>query len=1020
MGITKLVLKRPVSAVLAILCLIVFGISSVFNTTLELTPDMDMSMMVIMTYYSGASPEDVAELVTKPIEDNISALSGLDNITSKSSEGSSMIMLSYDYGTDMDKAYDDLKKKVDQVSRELPDGCKTPSIFEMNMNSGSDMTLMIQNKKESANLYNYVENKLSPEFEKIPEVADIKINGGNKQYISIELNEEKMLQYGVTMSSIAGDISAADATIPAGSTLDGSQELSVSTRMKYDSFEALGDIPLTTKNQNDVVYLQDVATVNYANEKNDSIAKYDGEDTITISISRQQSASSMKLSEKVRNTIDTLSKKDNALEITVISDTSENITDSINDVVKTLILAIVISMIIIYLFFGDIKASLIVGSSIPASILAALILMSSMGYSLNMITLSALTLGVGMMVDNSIVVLESCFRVTAKNKEKQGLLEYARDALDGTGIVAMSVIASTITTCVVFLPLGLLSGMTGQMFGPLGFTIVFCMSASLISAITVVPLCYMMYKPEEKTKAMLNDSVKELQDGYRVLMQKILPKKKTVMITSVLLLVGSLLLATTLTIELMPSDDQGEISITVNTRPGTEIKKIEPALDEIEEIIKQDPDLEHYRTEFTGGSGNSEATIAATLKDDRSMETKDVVNKWKKELSDVTNCDISVEMKSSMSMMSSSGDNYEVMIQGADYDEVKEVVNEIVSDIETRDDIARVHSSIDNSSPVVEVTVDAIKAKSYGLTAGTIGSTLRSILTGSTVTSIPVNGEDTDVKVEYPVDQYDSLYEIKNILLSAGNGGQVVLTDVADVHYVDSPASIARADKQYNVTITAEYSDKATKESPKQILEETVKPNLTGTVTIGKSTMDKTRSREMGNLMMALLEAVFLVFVVMASQFESPKYSLMVMTTIPFSLIGSFSLLWLTDCSISMVSMVGFLMLIGTAVNNGILYVDTANQYRGTMDFDEALIEAGATRIRPILMTTLTTVISMIPMAMAFGNAGSMNQGLAIVNIGGLTASTLLCLLMLPVYYSVMTPKHERNAFCGRSEGPGM
>ena len=247
MGITKLVLKRPVTAVLAILCLIVFGISSIFNTTLELTPDMDMSMMVVRTSYAGASPEDVAELVTKPIEDNLSALSGLDTITSKSNEGSSMIMLSYEYGTDMDKAYDDLKKKVDQVARELPEGCKTPSIFEMNLNSGQDMTLMVRNEKESANLYNYVENKLSPEFEKIPEVADIEINGGNKQYVSIELNEEKMLQYGGTMSSIAGDISAADATIPAGSALDGSQELSVSTRMKYDSFDALGDIPLTTK-----------------------------------------------------------------------------------------------------------------------------------------------------------------------------------------------------------------------------------------------------------------------------------------------------------------------------------------------------------------------------------------------------------------------------------------------------------------------------------------------------------------------------------------------------------------------------------------------------------------------------------------------------------------------------------------------------------------------------------------------------------------------------------------------------
>lgn len=1008
MGITKLVLKRPVSAILAVLCLVVFGILSIFNTTLELAPDMDMSMLIVRTIYTGASPEDVADLVTKPIEDNLSALSGLDTITSKSNEGASMIMLSYDYGTDMDKAYDDLRKKVDAVTNNLPSGCKTPAIIEMNLNSSTDMTLMVQNKKESANLYNYVENKISPEFEKIPEVAEVDIKGGNKQYISIELNEEKMLQYGVTMASIASDISSADSTIPAGSTLDGSQELSVSTRMKYDSFELLGDIPLTTANKNDIVYLQDVATVNYASEKNDSIARYDGQDTVTLAISKQQSASSMTLSDKVKDTIDALTRKDPNLSLTVIDDSADSIVDSLTDVVTTLLLAVIISMIIIFLFFGDIKASLIVGSSIPISILAALIMMSVMGYSLNMITLSALTLGVGMMVDNSIVVLESCFRVTAKYDKKPELIKYAHDALDGSGIVATSVIASTITTCVVFLPLGLLTGMVGQMFGPLGFTIVFCMAASLISAITVVPLCYMLYKPEEKKRAPFNRPVKSLQDGYREIMKKILPKRKTVMVASVLLLIGSIMLASTLTIELMPSDDQGEIAITVDTRPGTETSKIEPVLNEVEDIIRKDSNLDHYRTEFSGGNGNSSATISASLKDDRTMKTKDVVNKWKKELEDVTNCDISIEMSSSMSMMSSTKDSYEVIIQGADYDEVKSVVRDIVAQLSERDDIARVHSGIENSSPVVEVTVDAIKAKSYGLTAGSIGNTLRSILTGSTVTSIAVAGEDTDVKVEYPVDEYNSLYEIKNILLAAGNGGQVVLTDVADVHYTDSPAAINRTDKQYNVTITAEYSDKATTATPKQILNDVVNPNLTGTVTIGQSMATKTQASELSKLVVALFEAVFLVFIVMASQFESPKYSLMVMTTIPFSLIGSFSLLWLTDVSISMVSMVGFLMLIGTAVNNGILYVDTANQYRSTMEFNEALIEAGATRMRPILMTTLTTVISMVPMAMALGNAGSMNQGLAIVNIGGLTASTILCLIMLPVYYSVMTPKDKR------------
>ncbi len=1014
MGITKFVLKRPVTAILAVLCLIVFGIVSVTGATLELSPDTDMSMMIIMTNYSGASPEDVAELVTKPIEDSVSTLSGLKTMSSTSSDGMSMIMMEYDYGTDMDEAYDDLKKKVDQVaSMSLPDDCSTPTIVEMNSNSSEDISLMIENEKEASNLYNYVENTISPEFEKLSDVADVTVRGGNEKYVSIELAEDKMKQYGVTMTSIAQDIKAADTTIPAGDTKDGSRELSVSTRMNYDTVETLKNIPLTTNSSN-IVYLSDVAVISYTAKDSSSIARYDGNDTITIGISKQQSASAMTLSSEVKEVISSLEQEDSNLHITVISDSADSIQESLSSVVETLILAIIISMAIIWLFFGDLKASLIVGSSIPTSILAALILMRAMDFTLNIITLSALTLGVGMMVDNSIVVLESCFRITAKYNQRPNLIKYAHDALDGTHIVTLSVVASTATTCVVFLPLAMLNGMVGQMFKPLGFTIVFCMVASLISAITVVPLCYMLYKPKEKQKAPLNRPVQELQDSYRALMRKLLKKKKTVLATSVVLLIGSCMLATTLKMELMSSDDQGNVSISIEMRPGTTIDSMETTLAKVEEVIKQDEDLEHYRTEYSSGGmrGSSSASISAELKDDRTKSTKETATLWKQQLADITNCSISVDMSSSMSMMSSAFNSYEVILQGADYDEVKSVTSTIIEELKTRDDVAQVHSNIENAAPIVEVSVDAVKAKANGLTSAQVGNTLYSMLSGSEATTISIDGEDVSVMLEYPDGSYDTLNRIKNILLTNASGGQVVLTDVADVHYEDSPSSISRKNKQYQVTISAQYQGNADANTENEILSEVVKPNLTSGVSVGVNSMNSSMNEEFSNLFAALAEAVFLIFVVMAAQFESPKYSLMVMTTIPFSLIGSFSLLWLTNVSISMVSLVGFLMLIGTAVNNGILYVDTVNQYRETMDFDTALIEAGATRMRPILMTTLTTVISMIPMAFAIGNAGSMTQGLAIVNIGGLTASTILCLLMLPVYYSVMTRKKDKVKVC--------
>lgn len=1002
MGITKFVLKRPVTAVLCVICLIVFGIQSLTGMTMELTPDMDMSMMIVYTSYPGASPDDVSELVTKPIENSVSTLSGLDSISSTSSEGTSMIMLEYEYGTDLDEAYDDLKKKVDLLAnRELPEDAETPAIIEMNSNSGADISMVVENPNKES-LYNYVNNDIVPEFEKLSDAAEVAVSGGSEEYIKVELLTEKMKQYGVTMSSIASDIAAADLAYPAGTTRVGSQELSVSTKMNYDTQEALSDIPLTTSG-GDIVYLEDVANIYTASNSGDSIARYDGEDTISLQITKQQSSTAMELSSAVNGVIKTLMAEDPNLKITVVSDTADSIESSLLSVAETLILAVIISMVIIWLFFGDVKASLIVGSSIPVSILAALIVMSQMGLTLNIITLCALTLGVGMMVDNSIVVLESCFRVT--DNRPSGFIEYMKDALEGSHIVGASVIASTATTCVVFLPLAMLTGMTGQLLSPLGFTIVFCMVASLLSSITIVPLCYMLYRPKERKKAPFSTPIVRMQDGYRKIMKVILPKKKTVMAVSVALLIFSVFLATHLDVELMASDDNGEISISIETRPGLMTERTDEIAKQVEEIIVRHEDLESYMT-TGGGSGmmsSGSASITAYLKDNRKMSTEEVATQWKRELQDITDCDITVDISGSMSMMSSFGNSFETIIKGADYDEVKEVSDKIVNALMERTEVTKVHSDAENSSPVVEITVDAVKAKAAGLTAASIGSTLNGILSGIEATELDVDGDSISVMVEYPEGSYETLDQVKGIVLPAGNGSSVLLTDVADVGFKDSPASIRREEKQYKVTISAEYTEYATEKTEATLKQEAVTPNLTGSVTTGLNSIDQSMNDEFTAIFGAIATAIFLIFVVMAAQFESPKFSLMVMVTIPFSLIGSFGLLWLTGTKISMVSLVGFLMLVGTVVNAGILYVDTVNQYRDTMDRDTALIEAGATRLRPILMTTLTTILSMIPMAVGLGSSGEMTKGLAIVNIGGLTASTILSLLMLPVFYCIMS-----------------
>lgn len=1006
MGLTKAVLKRPVTTILVVLCLIVFGIQSVLGAKMELMPSMDMPMLIISTIYPGASPEDVNDLVTTEIEDNIGSLSGIKNVQSTSMENVSIVIVQYDYGKDMDVAYDDLKKKMDRVEAELPDDCQTPMVIEMNMDDMASMYLAVNHKTEP-NLYNYVNNTLVPEFEKISTVTDVDVSGGQEEYVKIELVPEKLEQYHLTMSSIATAIGSANFTYPAGDTIVGGQKLSVSAGTEYDTVDLLKQIPISLGNGN-VIYLEDVANVGNALEDASGIARYNGNDTISIGIKKQQSATAMEVSKAVNQTIARMTANDPNLEVIVVNDTSDSIQTSLMSVVQTMVMAVIVSMVIIFLFFGEMKASLIVGTSIPISILAALILMQMMGFTLNVVTLSSLVLGVGMMVDNSIVVLESCFRST----KGKGIVGYREAALEGSGIVIQSIIGSTATTCVVFLPLALLEGMTGQMFMPLGFTIIFCLVASLISAMTIVPLCYCMYRPQEKENSPVGGLLRAMQDGYRSIMKSILPKKKTVMFVSVAMLVFSFWMATQLRMELMTADDTGTISVSIETRPGLRVEETNKILEQVEAIISPDEDLESYML-TSGGSGMSlgggGASLTAYLIDDRKRETDEVVKEWKTLLNKVVGANITVEASSSMSMMSSAG-GVEYILQSTQYDDLKEASDKIADELLARPEVSKVHTTLENAAPVVKLDIDAVKANAENITPQQIAGSVSNILGGTEATTLDVDGEEVSVKVEYPSDQYDTIDELQGIVLTNNAGGSVALTDVADITFKDSPTSITRKDKQYQVTITGDVmtDDPRAKAAIEQTLyNEVVTKYMTPTISRAANAMDTAMMEEFANLFGAIATAVFLVFVVMAAQFESPKFSLMVMTTIPFSLIGSFGLLYLADVSISMTSLLGFLMLSGTVVNNGILYVDTVNQYRQTMDMETALIEAGATRLRPILMTTLTTIVAMIPMAFAYGDSGKSMQGLALVDVGGLIASTVLALLMLPVYYAIMNRKKK-------------
>lgn len=999
MGLTRLSLKRPVSVIIIIAAIVIFGVSSIFSLNMQLMPEMEMPMFIVMTTYVGVSPEDIDELVTQKIEEVGGNLKGLKSMESISEENLSMVLFRYEYGTDMDDAYMDLLEEINSNKSKLPDDVKTPTIIEMNMNSMPVVTIAASAEGD-VDLLHYVEDTVKPELERIKDVAQVNLSGGDDTYISVSIDPQKMNQYGLTMSSLVNYIKSADFTMPVGTAARGKQSMNVSISAEYSTTEQLEKVPLTTQ-KGQVITLADIATVTQKSKKSNSFSRYNGEEVVNISITKRQSAGDVEVATQVKECIERLSKDGVKFDIT--SDTSKDVISSLKSVGETLVLGMVLSMFILFLFFGDIKGSLIVGSSMPVSLLITFLLMKLMGFSLNVITMGGMVIGVGMMVDNSIVVLESCFR-----KRDDGY-HYKEAAEKGTKFVMNSIIASTATTIAVFLPIALTKGLSGQFFKPLGFTIVFSLLASLISAITLVPLFFSKYKPVEKKNTPITKALAAISSAYSRLLGKVIRHKALAVIVSLVLLIGTGFAATLLNTELMPQADQGRIAISIKGKPGLKIEEYDNYMAGLEEFIMQNPDVEKYSLSADSSSGSGNITVF--LKKDRVKETWETVEQWRLALIDETGFDVSIKEDSSDGMGSLGGATVDVTLVGSNLEDLKvasDMMREMMKEVPG---VISVTSSADTSGSKAKIVVDPMKSAAVGFTPAMIANEVNMALSGVDTIDVTNNRKLYTVKVEYPEGLYTNVEDLNSLVMTSPSGKQILLSDVADVVYTDSAQEIARLDKNYSYTISATTTKKAKFDAEKEIKDKAEKTAYPGDVAIGSSTMDDMMIEEFTSLGIAIVVAIILVVMIMAMQFESIRFSMMVIWCIPFSLVGSIGLMLITGTTITMVSLMGILMLIGTVVNNGILFVDTANQLRedNHMEREAALMETGRLRLRPILMTTLTTILAMVPMALGIGEGTESMESMGMVIIGGFVASTFLTLLLLPVFYILMDRKKRKD-----------
>lgn len=1003
MSLTKLALRRPVSVILIIVALAVFGLSSIPGFKMQLTPDMEMPMLIVMTAYPGADPESVQELVTEVVEEAGESLSGIDSVTAQSSENVSMVMFTYEYGVDIDECYTDLRTALDTASMRMPSDASTPVVMELNLSAVADMTLSARTESD-LDLKKVLEDSLIPELEAITDMAQVELSGGTEEYIRILLDEQALKQYGLNMAAVANYLAAVDFTMPAGRVEQGSQDVAVSATMEYNTVQRLKQVPIITA-YGSVVYLSDVAEVSMQKEAPETISKSNGKENISISVQKKQSAGAVGLAADVQEVIEEFHAKHPEIRVTVEYNSAEVIKSSLWSVGKTLIIGVALSMAVLFLFFGDFKASLIVGSSMPISLLATLLLMKAMGFSMNIVTMGSLVIAIGMIVDNSIVVIESCFRASEQERK------FKEAALIGTKSVTMSIIASTITTIVVYLPLSLMDDLAGQLFQQLGFTIVFAMLASLISAMTLVPLFYSVFRPKEKKELFINKFLHWTNEKYRALLAKAMHRKGLVILLTIAMMAVSLAMFSDLNLELMPASDEGIVSVSATFRPGTTLKAKEEAMVKLEELAKSEPDVLSYSVSV--GSDNT-ASLTAYLSKERELTTADVVEKWNTATKDYVNMNLEISSSGSTMGTMMTTASVEVDLRGTDMEILKEYAAKAQTLMEEVDGVLKVSSSAADTTSAIHLEIDPLMTMHYGMTPIQVASSVNNILSGMDVLTVTREGTEYDVRMEYPSGLYDDVNKLMEATLTSAQGMQVPLREMAEVTYTDAPQTITKVDGKYQIALTAATTQEAQYTAKEEIQEALAALALPESVELADDMMTEMMTEELIAIGKSIAVAVFLVFLVMAMQFESPRFSFMVMMCVPFSLIGSFFLLWIGDFTISMVSMMGFLMLVGIVVNNGILYVDTVNQLRYEMPLTEALTESGCIRLRPILMTTLTTILSMIPMGLGIGNNAQIMQGMALVIIGGLVASTILTLLLMPTIYLLIDKKTQRQKRNGK------
>ena len=1036
MNISRFAVKKPTTILIIFVVLAALGIYTAVSLPIDLFPDIELPMVAIITNYDKASPEEVERSLTRPLESAVSGITGLSKTTSTSALGSSTLLLELEYGTNLDAAVNEVRDRLDLVRDMLPEEASSPTIIRADPSMLPIMSLILTGNRTPEELRQYAEDTVQPKLEQIDGIASATISGGREKVIRIDIPRDRLDAYGLSIPQIAQMIGSQNVYGSGGQITQGDINYSITTSGQYKSLEDIRNTVISYKMTESTgmsipqmrsILLRDVADVYEGYKDVSTLAYFNGQPAVMLQLQKQSGSNSLQTSAAVYEKIEELEEMlPNDLSIEVGMDTTEIIQMSIDQVMDSAVQGAILAVLVLFVFLRSFKSTSIIAITIPVSLIITLGLMYFSGLTLNLMTLAGLALGVGMLVDNSIVILENIY--SYRNRGTKATIS----AILGSQEMTSAIISSTLTTICVFLPLVMFSDklkMIGQVFTGLTFTIVFSLLCSLVVAIVLVPVLSSKYLKLEKAEELkrvgffgkidraLARFFDALDKGYAIAVKNVLKRKAILIIVILVLLVGSIAMIPVIGFEFMPSEASNTVTLNVSMPKGTKLEATEEVIMKMESITRQEINGIINTSVTIGGTGTNTASLTITLYPfsqrqegfDNDKTTQDTLRNY---FGLFPGADFSFSNSSMLSMAAGSG--VDITLKGDDLDLLKSTAQQIVTLLKEEGEgyVTEPKSDLEDGLPQIDILVDRNRIYNFGLNVFSISNEISSNISGQMAGRFANDGEEYDIIVGLSEEDRSRITDLEEIFINNTSGKKVPLSNFASWEESTSPVAIKRENQTRAIHVTANtvsgLSITEIQAHVEKIIGANIPYNDAVQISYGGSAQSFTENTEI--LAVIVLMAIILVFAVMASQFESFLDPFIVIFTIPLSVIGIVAVYLLTGAMLNTITAVGLLILVGIIVNNGIVLVDYTNLLRKRgLSIEEACIQAARSRLRPILMTTLTTVLALVPMAFFPGEGSEMVQPIGQTVLGGLSFGTLMTLFLMPVLYYIFNTRRERR-----------